>query len=648
MPYATSFALNLLRAKDPVTMLHINDLTYRIGGRMLLEGATAVIPRGHRVGLVGRNGSGKTTLFNLIAGELAVDGGEIRLRSRARLGRVAQEAPAGDHSLIEEVLAADIERTSLMAEAETATDPHRIADIHTRLADIDAHSAEARAATILNGLGFNAEAQQKALNDFSGGWRMRVALAATLFTQPDLLLLDEPTNHLDLEAALWLEAYLASYPGTVLVISHERSLLNKSVNEILHIDQGKLVRYAGGYDRFERTRREKIELQSKMVAKQMEQRRHIQSFVDRFRSKATKARQAQSRLKMLERMEPIASVAEEKTTSFEFPKPTPLSPPLITLDEASVGYEAGKPILSNLSLYVDMEDRIGLLGANGNGKSTLVKLLADKLKVMEGKLRKSSKLKIAYFAQHQTDELILTSTPYEHMEKLMPMTVPAKIRAHLGRFGFSGNKADTKIENLSGGEKARLLFALMSREEPHVMLLDEPTNHLDVDAREALVQAMNAYEGAIILVSHDSHLIELTCDRLLLVEDGCCIPFDGDMEDYKRILLEKRRGASSSSQGRENGKATKKKEDRRDRAAQRAQRAPLKKAEEKAEKFMEAQAKKVVALQEMMADPALYNGSAEKLSDLQQQLGEARKHLARAEEAWMEAHEAHEAAKAEA
>jgi len=627
-------------------MLHINDLTYRIGGRVLLEGATAVIPKGHRVGLVGRNGSGKTTLFNLIAGDLAIDSGDIRLRPLARLGRVAQEAPSGQHSLIEEVLAADKERADLLAEAETAQDPHRIAEIHTRLADIDAHSAEARAATILNGLGFDAEAQKRPLNDFSGGWRMRVALAATLFTQPDLLLLDEPTNHLDLEATLWLENYLAAYPGTVLVISHERSLLNRSVNEILHIDQGKLVRYTGGYDRFERTRREKMELQTKLVAKQMEQRRHIQSFIDRFRSKATKARQAQSRLKMLERMEPIATMAEEKTVSFSFPKPSPLSPPLITLDNASVGYEPGKPILSKLNLYVGMEDRIGLLGANGNGKSTLVKLLADKLKIMDGKLRKSSKLKVAYFAQHQTDELILKSTPYAHMEKLMPMAVEAKIRAHLGRFGFPGDKADTKVENLSGGEKARLLFALMSREDPHVMLLDEPTNHLDVDAREALIQALNAYEGAVILVSHDSHLLELTCDRLLLVGDGQCTPFDGDMDDYKRLLLEKSRMANTTANGEDRAKGGKKKEDRRDRAAQRAQLAPLKKAEQKAEKVMEEWAEKVAALQERLADPKLYDGPADKLTNLQKSLGEAEKKLEAAEEAWMAAHEAHEEAKA--
>ena len=626
-------------------MLHINDLTYRIGGRVLLEGATAVIPKGHRVGLVGRNGSGKTTLFNLIAGDLAVDSGEIRLRPLARLGRVAQEAPSGQHSLIEEVLAADKERANLLSEAETAQDPHRIAEIHTRLADIDAHSAEARAATILNGLGFDAEAQKRPLNDFSGGWRMRVALAATLFTQPDLLLLDEPTNHLDLEATLWLENYLAAYPGTVLVISHERSLLNRSVNEILHIDQGKLVRYTGGYDRFERTRREKMELQTKLVAKQMEQRRHIQSFIDRFRSKATKARQAQSRLKMLERMEPIATMAEEKTVSFSFPKPSPLSPPLITLDNASVGYEPNKPILSKLNLYVDMEDRIGLLGANGNGKSTLVKLLADKLKIMDGKLRKSSKLKVAYFAQHQTDELILKSTPYAHMEKLMPMAVEAKIRAHLGRFGFPGDKADTKVENLSGGEKARLLFALMSREDPHVMLLDEPTNHLDVDAREALIQALNAYEGAVILVSHDSHLLELTCDRLLLVGDGQCTPFDGDMDDYKRLLLEKSRASNAAANGEDRAKGGKKKEDRRDRAAQRAQLAPLKKAEQKAEKIMEEWAEKVAALQERLADPKLYDGPADKLTELQKSLGEAEKKLEAAEEAWMAAHEAHEEAK---
>ncbi|MEX2449981.1 MAG: ABC-F family ATP-binding cassette domain-containing protein, partial [Rhodospirillales bacterium] len=488
-------------------MLHINDLSYRIGGRLLFDAASLHLPKGHKVGLVGRNGTGKTTLFRLIIGEIAPDGGTIALAGRTRIGRVAQEAPSGPESLLDTVLAADSELAALTLEAETARDPHRIAEIHTRLADIDAHTAPARAASILAGLGFDEAAQALPCSDFSGGWRMRVALAGTLFARPDLLLLDEPTNHLDLEATLWLESYLANWRGTLLIISHDRDLLNKAVDGIVHLHSEKLTRYAGGYDRFERTRREQLAHQAALHSKQLEERRHIQAFVDRFRAKATKARQAQSRLKMLARMEPIASVMEERTITFRFPDPAPLSPPLVAMDDLSVGY-GGKAVLSRLNMRIDGDDRIALLGANGNGKSTLVKMLAGRLKPMDGRITKSKKLKIGYFAQHQAEELNMNATPLEELTHHMDMVPESRVRAHLGRFGFGEDKVGTRIRDLSGGEKARLLFCLMSIEAPHILLLDEPTNHLDVDAREALVQGLSAYNGAVVLVSHDAHLIE--------------------------------------------------------------------------------------------------------------------------------------------
>ncbi|MCW9045165.1 MAG: ABC-F family ATP-binding cassette domain-containing protein [Alphaproteobacteria bacterium] len=623
-------------------MLHINDLTYRIGGRVIIDQATVVLPKGHKAGLIGRNGSGKTTLFNLISGDLSLDDGEIRLRTGMQMGRVSQETPEGTHSLLQEVMAADKEMNDLLAEAETATDPHRIADIHIRLSDIDAHSAEARAGAILSGLGFDAEAQQRAVNDFSGGWRMRVALAATLFLKPDFLLLDEPTNHLDLEASLWLENYLSNYQGTILVISHERSFLNTVVNEIIHLEHGKLTRYGGGYDFFEKTRREKLELQSKMYAKQQAERKHIQSFIDRFRAQANKASQAQSRIKALARMEPIASVMEERTTTFSFPNPTTLSPPLITLDETTVGYEPGKPILSNMNLYVDMEDRIGLLGANGNGKSTMIKLLGNRLQPQEGQVRKSGKLKTAYFAQHQTDELNVTETPFYHMAQLMEGVPIHKVRAHLGRFGFGADKADVEVGKLSGGEKARLLFALMSRENPHIMLLDEPTNHLDVDSREALIRALNDYEGAVILVSHDRHLLELVCDRLWVVEDGTCVQFDGDMNDYSKRLLEKRKanggGKNKNKPEKQEGKSNRK-EGRKERAAARAAQAPLRKAVKEAEKQMEILGAKKEKLKTALADPEIYEDETGKATKLQRELGELEKKIENAEETWLEAQE---------
>jgi ATP-binding cassette subfamily F protein 3 len=625
-------------------MLSIENLTYRIAGRVLLERASLSLPSGPHAGLVGRNGTGTSTLLKLIASELHADSGEISLPNNTRIGMVAQEAPDGPESLIDTVLKADRERTALLAEAEHATDPHRIAEVHTRLADIEAHRAPARAASILHGLGFDAEQQQRACHDFSGGWRMRVALAAVLFAEPDLLLLDEPTNHLDLEATLWLEDFLRKYPRTMLLVSHDRDLLNKVVDKIAHLEGGKITLYTGGYDTFEKTRALKLANIAALQAKQLAQRRHMQAFIDRFRYKASKARQAQSRIKMLARMEPIVSVVEERTTSFEFPEPEPLAPPIITLDHVEVGYEPGKPVLRHLDLRLDMDDRVALLGANGNGKSTLTKLLAGRLKPMAGTLRKSGKLRVGYFAQHQTDELDVEATPLKLMERLAPMSNEEKRRAHLGRFGFAQDKALTKVGSLSGGEKARLLFALMSREAPHLLLLDEPTNHLDVDARQALVQAVNSFEGAVVLVSHDPHLIELCADRLWLVANCGCRPFDGDMEDYRRFLLEERResraAARGDGEGRDDGEsathtAAARKDQRRAAAEARAAVAHLRKAAAEAEKRLEKLQAKRAAIEARLADPAVYNGPTAKLMELQVAYGDLKREINAAEEAWL-------------
>ncbi len=621
-------------------MLHVNDMTFRFGGRVLFEQATLYLSKGGKMGLVGRNGAGKSTLFRMILDDLSPDAGAVRVQKGMRIGTVAQEAPHGPGSLLDTVLAADQERAELLAEAETTTDPTRIAEVHTRLADIDAQSAPARAARILAGLGFDDAAQARPCSEFSGGWRMRVALAATLFARPDFLLLDEPTNHLDLEAALWLEDYLAAWQGTLLVISHDRTLLNKVVKEIAHLHDKKLVRYAGNYDRFERTRRERQAQQAKLQAKQLAEQRRIQAFVDRFRAKATKARQAQSRLKQLARMEPIATVVEDRTTTFNFPNPDPLSPPLVNLDGVDVSYEAAPPVLRDLDLRIDMDDRIGLIGANGNGKSTLIKMLAERLKPAAGKLIKSSKLKVGYFAQHQQDELRLGESPFQHMARAMPMATESKVRAHLGRFGFSGDMADGKVETLSGGEKARLLFALMSTEAPHILLLDEPTNHLDVDAREALVHALSEYDGAIILVTHDAHLIDLVCDRLWLVADGTCRSFDGDLEAYGRLLMEQRREArrqsrAATAESKAGTKPTDKREARRARAREREATANLRKSIKDAEARMEKLAGRVARLEEKLADPEVYGGPTAKLMELQVAHKEAKDELAETETQWL-------------
>ena len=590
-------------------MLRITDLTYRIAGRTLIDGASALVSDRAKLGLVGKNGTGKSTLFKLITGDLDPESGQIVLNKGARIGGVAQEAPGGPDTLIEFVLAADTERTDLLAEAETASDPHRIAEIHTRLADIDAHSAEARAGAILSGLGFNAQAQQRPCSDFSGGWRMRVALAAVLFSEPDLLLLDEPTNYLDLEGTMWLESYIARYPRTVLLISHDRDLLNTAVDGILHLERGKLTSYRGGYDQFERQRREKMVLDEKARAKAEAQRKHMEAFVERFRYKASKARQAQSRLKMIARLEPIAALVDDTLRPFSFADPAkPLAPPILAMENVAVGYEPQKPILRRMTLRIDDDDRIALLGANGNGKSTFAKLIAGKLAPETGTLTKANKLSVAYFAQHQLDELIPSQSAFDHVRALMPDDPEAKVRARVSRFGLPTDRMDTASGDLSGGEKARLLLGLATFHGPHLLVLDEPTNHLDVDAREALVQALTEYRGAVLIISHDRHLIDASADRLWLVAEGTVAPFDGDMSDYRRLVLRGPGSNDDTPSGKEPDAPRASALDRRKAAAQRrADAAPIKKRISELEKNMEQLQKDIAKFDRQLADPKLFD-----------------------------------------
>jgi ATP-binding cassette subfamily F protein 3 len=523
-------------------MLLLNNLTYRIAGRTLLEEASLSVPKGYRVGLVGPNGTGKSTLFKLIAGELELDNGEISIVSGTQMGMVQQDIPNDDTSLIDIVLAADKERSDLFAEAEDpSVSPERIADIYMRLADIDAYDAPARASIILSGLGFDVSEQSKSISDFSGGWRMRVALAAALFRKPDLLLLDEPTNHLDFEAIVWLENYLLNYPHTFLIISHEREILNKTVTHIAHLDQLKLTMYKGNYDDFETRRAQKMLNHQALFEKQQAHKNRMMDFVSRFGAKASKAKQAQSRLKAIEKMDMVDALIAERSTAFKFPQPEEIGSPIITLENVDIGYEPGKPVLKNVNLRIGMNDRIALLGANGNGKSTLVKLISNKLQALKGEVDRDSKLRVGYFAQNQSDEMNLDLTPYQTLRKDISAVPEHNLRAMLGKFGFNKAKSDTKIQELSGGEKARLLFCLMSYNAPHIMLLDEPTNHLDIDARAALIQALNDYQGCIILVSHDPHLVESVADDLLLVKDGAVTPYNDDLEAYRRLIIDQRK-----------------------------------------------------------------------------------------------------------
>jgi ATP-binding cassette subfamily F protein 3 len=613
-------------ADDTWNMIKLHDISYSVGGRPLLENASATIPAGHKVGLVGRNGTGKTTLFRLIRGELSLETGSIELPRQARIGGVAQEVPGNDISLLDTVLAADTERAELLAEAERADDPNRIAEIQTRLADIDAWSAEGRASSILKGLGFSPEKQQMPCSAFSGGWRMRVALAAVLFAQPDLLLLDEPTNYLDLEGAIWLESYLVKYPHTVIVVSHDRGLLNRAVGSILHLEDRKLTFYQGAYDTFAKTRAARLASAEAEAKRQDARRAHLQSYVDRFRYKADKAKQAQSRLKMIAKLEPITRPQEAALRRFSFPEPEELSPPIVRVENGTVGYE-DTAILSRLDLRIDQDDRIALLGQNGEGKSTLSKLISGRLDPMAGRVVTSNKLRIGYFAQHQVDELFVDETPLDHIRRLRPEKAPAQLRAILGGFGIGTEQADTEVGRLSGGQKARLSLLLATLDAPHLLILDEPTNHLDIESREALVEALTAYSGAVVLVSHDMHLLSLVADRLWLVKGGRVTPYDDDLDTYRSQLLS---GDKPTTQA-PSDKPKVKKASRDEILALRAE---VRKCEDRLEKLMEMHEK----LSAKLADPELY--SDKNIADLEvwnKKFAEVEEAMSRAETLWVTA-----------
>jgi len=622
-------------------MLNISGITVRLGGRTIIDDATAKLPPRGRIGLIGRNGAGKSTLVRVIAGMLEADSGSVDMPRGSRLGYIAQEAPGGDATPFETVLAADVERAALMIESESCADAHRLAEVHDRLIAIDAHAAPSRAARILVGLGFDEEAQHRPLESFSGGWRMRVALAALLFSQPDLLLLDEPSNHLDLEAVLWLEDFLRSYPATILLVSHERDFLNNVVDHILHLSGGKLTLYPGGYDAFERQRAERQAQIASARAKQESERERLREYVARNSARASTAKQAQSRAKALAKLQPIAELIDDPSLSFDFPNPDELRPPLITLDLASVGY-GETPVLERLNLRLDPDDRIALLGRNGNGKTTLARLLAAQLTPMDGAMNASSRMRVGYFTQYQVEELDRSETPLEHMTALMRDASQSAVRAQLGRFGFSGSKATTEVGKLSGGERARLALALITREAPHMLILDEPTNHLDVDAREALIQALNAYSGAVVIVSHDRHMLEMTADRLVLVDSGTAREFDGSIDDYIAFVLAK----EPASSGREGGPRGVNKKDQRKAAAEAREKGQeLRKRARSTEAELEKLTAQRSAIDQAMFDPASAEAGLAKLTmtELMKRRAELEDRIALAEAAWLEASEALEA-----
>ncbi len=619
-------------------MLNLQDITVRLGGRTILDGATAALPPKGRIGLIGRNGAGKSTLVRVIAGLLEPDTGTAEMPRAARLGYIAQEAPGGTATPFETVLAADTERAALLEEAETSEDPDRLGEVHERLMTIDAYGAPARASRILVGLGFDEEMQHRALESFSGGWRMRVALASLLFSQPDLLLLDEPSNHLDLEAVLWLENFLQSYPATIVIVSHERDFLNNVVNYILHLERGKLTLYPGGYDSFERQRSERQAQLAAAAEKQKAERAKLEDFVARNSARASTAKQAQSRVKALAKMQPIAALVDDPSLSFDFPDPDELRPPLITLDMASVGYSE-TPILQRLNLRLDPDDRIALLGRNGNGKTTLARLLAAQLTPMEGGMASSGKMRVGYFTQYQVEELSRDDTPLEHMTRLMRDAKPAAVRGQLGRFGFSGEKATTKVGKLSGGERARLALALITRDAPHMLILDEPTNHLDVDAREALIQALNGYSGAVVIVSHDRHMLEMTADRLVLVHDGTAQEFDGSIDDYISFVLAGEAKPGEKGSGGDKGN---KKEARRAAAELREKTQALRNRAKTCETNLAKLEAQRSAIERAMFDPTGADKALAGLTmtELMKRRAETEKKIEAAEAEWLEASEA--------
>ena len=624
-------------------MLTIDNLTYRIQGRILLDNASAKLAAGWKVGLIGRNGTGKSTLLRLIRESADDSDGSIRIGKAARLGWVAQEVEASDRTLLDETLAAHTERARLMHEAETVLDPQELANVHERLTAIDAWSGDARAATILSGLGFSQADLGRACREFSGGWRMRAALAGVLFAEPDLLLLDEPTNYLDLEGAAWLETYLRQYPHTVLLVSHDRELLNNAVTHTLALEHQKLTVHPGNYDSWQKKRAETLAQLEAQKTKQDKERAHLQSFVDRFRAKANKASQAQSRIKMLERMQEVVIPLEERTTPFNFPAPPELASPLFVLDEADLGYTEGRPVLRGVHLRVDNDDRIAIVGANGQGKSTLVKSIAGRLDLLAGNRVAASKVEIGYFSQDQLDELSAGDNALDHVRRLRPTATDGQVRSIVANIGFNRDKAETKVEKLSGGEKVRLLLGLMALTTPHIMILDEPTSHLDIDSREALIHALNDYEGAVLLITHDVYLAEATADRLWLVDQGRAAPYDGDLWDYRKLVLEadRNRGAEIVQAPAEAPPAPKRSDSEIRRAT-----ADIRKRISAAEREMEKLRAELSGIDAELADPTLYDTDPQKSVALARSRDRLNAALAKAEEAWIEASEAYEAAAA--
>lgn len=621
-------------------MLQITDLTFNAWGRKFLVDASVSLPPGSKVGLVGRNGIGKSTLFKLILGELNANGDEISLPKTARIASVDQEHPATPVSVIDTILEADVERHALLGRLETA-EPEEMGEIWSRLIEIDADAAPARAAEILVGLGFDQENQARPMSEFSGGWRMRVALAAALFAEPDMLLLDEPTNYLDLEGALWLEARLKKYPHTALIISHDREMLNEVCTHILHLANHTLTLYTGNYDAFEKARAEKARLQMSAKAKQDAERAHLQAFVDRFKAKASKAAQAQSRMKRLEKMQPVATTIEERVAPFTLPSPPrPLAPPLIRLERANVGYEPGKPILRNLNLRMDLDDRIGLLGVNGAGKSTFAKMIAGALDVSEGELHRDKKMRVGWFHQHQIEAMDPTDTPLEIIRRAMPDAPESARRSKLAQFGLGYEKQETTVDSLSGGERARLLLNMVAMDAPHVLILDEPTNHLDIDSRRALLDALNDYNGAVILITHDRSLMEMVADRLWLAADGTVKPFDGDMDDYAKFVLDRAKQAiAKPSQIKKEETAAPvqskgKKNDRKSGPSPSTLRHAVKKAEEE----MARLTADVARLDDDLANAAV--SDPKQLEGLTRARAKAQADLEAAEAAWVAAEEA--------
>jgi len=624
-------------------VLHINDLTYRIEGRPLFTQATLAISEGQKFGLVGRNGTGKSTLFRLIKGDISPDDGEINFRKNMRMGAVDQEVPSGPQSLMETVLAADTERSALLTEAETATNPDRIAVIHTRLSDIQAYSAKARAGSILSGLGFSGEDQQKPCSDFSGGWRMRVALAAMLFANPDMLLLDEPTNYLDVEGAVWLEAHIRTYPGTAFIISHDRDFLNRAVTHIAHLREGKLFSYNGGYDRFEATLAEQNRLNMALLGKQEDERRKLEAFVTRFKAKASKAKQAQSRVKKLEKMRPVATIISDPIAPIDLPSPErALNPPIIRFDDVKLGYSETITVLSKLNIRIDPDDRIGILGKNGEGKSTFAKAVMGELSPMDGFIKRHKKLRIGYFAQHQIDALNPLNSAYDHIRELMPDATEAQRRARLAAFGLGVTNAETPAGDLSGGEKARLLFSLIGFHKPHLLILDEPANHLDIDSRAELIKSLNAYDGAILIISHDRNLLEAVVDRLWLINKGGISTYEGSLEDYRNFQLEKERNQKKQSLKSVNERKATRKE-----AAEARQRlAPLKKIYDKLETTIRDKQSQLEKIDHDLATPNLFEENPEKAVKLGRSRSQISTQIEELELQWLEALDAYETAKA--